>query len=221
MDVLLEGSLKASLDAQYTKLQPRNRNITFFNPAPIYALARELRDEKRQGYLDASMLGKLNAMAWGTYSYAPTCKGDLVVTLHIQVTSGRTYNYQARGRPDQVMLAISRQLFAEFQHTQFPSKIKMGNRTLELIGAPGVPISYTSSAEAAERTCLSIQARLPTAEEYEFMSNLGDWNQGVRTVGRVWALSKKMVLAPDLPNPSPIRLESEVRANEIYYYCVR
>jgi hypothetical protein len=139
MDVLLEGSLKASLDAQYTKLQPRNRNITFFNPAPIYALARDLRDEKRQGYLDAGMLGKLNAMAWGTYSYAPTCKGDLLVTLHIQVTSGRTYNYQARGRPDQVMLAISSQLFAEFQHTQFPSKVKMGNRTLELIGTPGAP----------------------------------------------------------------------------------
>jgi len=221
MDVLLEGSLKASLDAQYTQLQPRNRNITFFNPAPIYALARDLRDEKRQGYLDAGMLGKLNAMAWGTYSYAPTCKGDLLVTLHIQVTSGRTYNYQARGRPDQVMLAISSQLFAEFQHTQFPSKVKMGNRTLELIGAPGVPISHTSSAAAAERTCRSIQARLPTAEEYEFVSNLGDWNQGVRTVGRVWALANHMVLAPDLPNPSPIRPESEVRANELYYYCVR
>lgn len=221
MDVLLEGSLKASLDAQYTKLQPRNRNITFFNPAPIYSLARELHDQKRQGYLDASMLGKLNAMAWGTYSYAPTCKGDLVVTLHIQVTSGRTYNYQARGRPDQVMAAISSQLFAEFQHTQFPSKVKMGNRTLELIGAPGMPISRTSSAAAAERTCHSIQARLPTAEEYEFMANLGDWNQGIRTVGRVWALANQMVLAPELPNPSPVRTESEVRASELYYYCVR
>lgn len=221
MDVLLEGSLKASLDAQYTKLQPRTRNITFFNPAPIYALARDLRDQKRSGYLDASMLGKLNAMAWGTYSYAPTCKGDLLVTLHIQVSSGLTYSYQARGRPDQVMRAISGQMFAEFQHTQFPSKVKMGHRTLELVGAPGVPISSTSSAAAAERTCQSIQARLPTAEEYEFMSNLGDWNQGVRTAGRVWALAHQMVLAPDLPNPSPIRTESEVRANELYYYCVR
>ncbi len=221
MDVLLEGSLKASLDAHYTKFQPRQRNITFFNPAPIYALARDLREEKRQGYLDPSMLGKLNAMAWGTYSYAPTCKGDLLVTLHIQASSGRTYSYQAKGRPDQVMVAISSQLFAEFQHTQFPSKVKMGNRTLELVGAPGVPISHTTSASAAERTCQSIQARLPTAEEYEFMSNLGDWNQGVRTIGRVWALANKMVLAPDLPNPSPIRTEIEVRAHEIYYYCVR
>lgn len=221
MDVLLEGSLKASLDAQYTKFQPRLRNIAFFNPAPIYALARDLRDQKRQGYLDASMLGKLNAMAWGTYSYAPTCKGDLLVTLHIQVTTGRTYSYQAKGRPDQVMRAISGQMFAEFQHTQFPSKVKMGNRTLELVGAPGVPISHTSTAEAAQRTCQSIQARLPTAEEYEFMANLGDWNQGVRTVGRVWALANKMVLAPELPNPSPVRTESEVRAHEIYYYCVR
>lgn len=221
MDVMLEGSLKAALDARYTQLQPRQRNITFFNPAPLYALARDLRDEKRQGYLDAKMLGKLNAMAWGTYSYAPTCKGDLLVTLHIQVSSGRTYNYQAIGRPERVMQAISVQLFAEFQHTQFPSKVQMGNKTLELVGAPGVPISFTHSAQAAERICKDIQARLPTADEYEFMANLGDWNQGVRTVGRVWALAGKMVLAPELPNPSPIRTESEVRAHEIYFYCVR
>lgn len=221
IDVLLEGSLKASLDAQYTKLQPRNRNITFFNPTPLFALARDLREEKRQGYLDGSMLGKLNAMAWGTYSYAPSCKGEVVVTLHIQVSSGRTYNYQAVGRPELVMRVISTQLFAEFQHTQFPSKVKIGNRTLELVGAPGVPISYTQSAEAAERSCIGIQARLPTAEEYEFLSNLGDWNQGIRTEGRIWALANKMVLAPELPNPSPIRPENEVRASEIYYYCVR
>jgi hypothetical protein len=119
------------------------------------------------------------------------------------------------------MRVISTQLFAEFQHTQFPSKVKIGNRTLELVGAPGVPISYTHSAEAAERSCIGIQARLPTAEEYEFLSNLGDWNQGIRTEGRIWALANKMVLAPELPNPSPIRPENEVRASEIYYYCVR
>lgn len=221
MDVLLEGSLKASLDAQYTQKQLRQRNITFFNPAPLHALARDLRDEKRQGYLDTSMLGKLNAMAWGTYSFAPNCKGDLMVTLHIQVSSGRTYNYQAVGRPEAVMRAISVQWFTEFQHTQFPSKVTMGNRTLELVGAPGVPIGETSSAQAAERSCQGIKARLPTAQEYEFMANLGDWNQGIRTVGRVWALANNMVLAPELPNPSPIRTEAEVRARELYYYCVR
>jgi hypothetical protein len=221
MDVLLEGSLKASLDARYTKLQPRTRNIAFFNPAPLYALARELREQKRQGYLDASMLGPLNAMAWGTYSFAPGCKGDLVVTLHIQVTSGRTYNYQAVGKPEKVMQAIATQLFAEFQHTQFPSKVKIGQRTLELVGAPGMPISHTSSSAAAQRTCQSIQTRLPSAEEYEFMASLGDWNQGIRIKGRVWALANDLVFAPDLPNPSPIRSEAEVRGSEIYYYCVR
>jgi hypothetical protein len=221
MDVLLEGSLKASLDARYTRLQPRTRNITFFNPAPLYTLARELREQKRQGYLDASMLGPLNAMAWGSYSYAPGCKGDLVVTLHVQITSGRTYNYQATGKPEKVMQAIATQWFTEFQHTQFPSKVKMGQRTLVLVGAPGVPISYTRSSASAQRACQSIQARLPTAEEYEFMASLGNWNQGIRTQGRVWALGADTVLAPDLPNPSPVRSEAEVRGSEIYYYCVR
>jgi hypothetical protein len=221
MDVLLEGSLKAALDARYAQMQPRVRNITFFNPAPIYAVARELRDQKRQGYLDASMLGPLNAMAWGTYSYAPACKGDLVVTLHIQVISGRTYNYQATGKPDQVMQVLGAQLFTAFQHTQFPSKVKMGQRSLELVGAPGVPIGQTTSAAAAERSCLSIQARLPAVDEYEYLAHLGDWNQGVALQGRVWALSHNQVLVPDLPNPSPVRTPSEVQSKDIHYYCVR
>ena len=143
------------------------------------------------------------------------------VTLHVQITSGRTYNYQATGKPEKVMQAIATQWFTEFQHTQFPSKVKMGQRTLVLVGAPGVPISHTRSSASAQRACQSIQARLPTAEEYEFMASLGNSNQGIRTQGRVWALGADTVLAPDLPNPSPVRSEAEVRGSEIYYYCVR
>lgn len=85
-------------------------------------------------------------------------------TLHIQVSSGRTYNAQVQGRPELVMPPISTQLFAEFQHSQFPSQVQIGHRTLELVGAPSVPISHTRSAQAAERTWKRIQTRLPTAD---------------------------------------------------------
>ena len=127
-----------------------------------------------------------------------------MLTLHIQVSSGRTYNAQVQGRPELVMPPISTQLFAEFQHSQFPSQVQIGHRTLELVGAPSVPISHTRSAQASERTWKRIQTRLPIAEECEFMANLGGWNQGIGTVGRIWALAIKMVPSPELPNPSPI-----------------
>lgn len=222
MDVLLEGSLKAHLDALYQRTQPRERNVTFYNPAPLFSLATELREQKRQGYLDAKSLGKLNAIAWGTYSFAPDCRGEVVVTLHIQVSSGRNYSYQGVGRPHLVMQPISDRIFAEFQHTMFPSRVAMGKKTLELVGAPGRPISHVYAPDLAVRACSSVNARLPTREEYEFLSSLGDWNKGVRITGRVWALNDAEVLAPDLPNPSPVRQASEFGSrHEFYYFCVR
>lgn len=222
MDVLLEGSLKAHLDALYLRTQPRERNVTFYNPAPLFSLAAELRQQKRQGYLDAKSLGRLNAIAWGTYSYAPDCRGELVVTLHIQASTGRNYSYQGVGRPHQVMQPISERIFAEFQHTMFPSRVSMGKRTLELVGAPGRPISHVNAPAIAVNACRGIDARLPTREEYEYLSSLGDWNKGVRISGRVWPLNNGEVLAPDLPNPSPVRQASEFGStHEIYYFCVR
>lgn len=222
MDVLLEGSLKAHLDGLYLRTQPRERNVSFYNPAPLFTLATELRQQQRQGYLDARSLGKLNAIAWGTYSFAPDCRGEVVVTLHLQASSGRNYSYQGVGRPHQVMQPISEKIFAEFQHTMFPSKVSMGKKTLELVGAPGRPISHVRAPAVAVNACSSIGARLPTREEYEYLSSLGDWNKGVRIAGRVWALSSNEVLAPDLPNPSPVREAQEFGStHEIYYFCVR
>lgn len=222
MDVMLAGSVKASLDRVYRERSPQVRKFTFFNPAPMNELLRLMRDPQKQVTWDPKFMSSLSGVAYGTYSYAPSCRGDLVVTLHVDLTCGHTYHFQAQGFPEQVMQNIGQQIFETFQQTQFPSKVKIGNKNLELVGAPGTTIGKAPSTRSAEMACKAIQARLPTADEYEYLSNLGDWNGGVHcSRNKLWAMDGNKVMAPDLPNPSPIRPMTEFPGQEFSYYCVR
>ena len=222
MDVMLAGSVKASLDRVYREHSPQIRKFTFFNPAPLNDLLKLMRDPQRQVAWDPKLMRALSGVAYGTYSYAPSCRGDLVVTLHVDLTCGNTYHFQAQGFPEQVMNNIGSQIFETFQQTQFPSKVKIGSHHLELVGAPGATIGKAPSPRSAELACKAIQARLPSAEEYEYLSNLGDWNGGVTcSRNKFWAMEGNKVMAPDLPNPSPVRPVSEFPGQEFSYYCVR
>lgn len=222
MDVMLAGSVKASLDRVYRERSPQIRKFTFFNPAPLNDLLRLMRDPQRPVAWDPKLMRALSGVAYGTYSYAPSCRGDLVVTLHVDLTCGNTYHFQAKGFPEQVMHSIGSQIFETFQQTQFPSKVKIGSHHLELVGAPGETIGKAPSPRSAELACKAIQARLPSAEEYEYLSNLGDWNGGVTcSRNKFWAMEGNKVMAPDLPNPSPVRPVSEFPGQEFSYYCVR
>lgn len=222
MDVMLAGSLKAAVDKVYQDRRPQTRRFNFFNPAPLNELLKQLKDPQKQAVWDPQVMRSLSGVAYGTYAYAPTCRGDLLVTLHIDLTCGNTYHFQAQGFPEQVMQSIGQQVFDTFQQTQFPSKIKMSQRSLELLGSPGGAIGRAPSPRSAEMACKAMQARLPTEEEYEYLSNLGDWNGGVTcSRGKLWAMAGNMVMAPDLPNPSPVRSVSEFPGQDFSYYCVR
>jgi len=221
MDVVLEGSFKAALDGVYRGVNPAQKRIAFFNPLPLIQVVRELHDQKRQGYLDQRYLNDLSGVVWGMYSFSPSCRGDLTVTLHIESKTGQTYNFQAQGTPETVMQPMAAQVFEFFQKTQFPSKVKYGATTLDLLGAPGSPISHATSPENAEKSCAKMAGRLPTAEEYEFLSSLGDWSGGVTMRHEFWAMAQGLVMAPDLRNPSPVRTVEEIRSNEYHFYCVR
>jgi hypothetical protein len=222
MDVLLAASVKASLDKVYRERSPQIRKFTFFNPAPLNELLRLMRDPQKQVAWDPKLMRSMSGVAYGTYSYAPSCRGDLVVTLHIDLSCGNTYHFQAQGFPEQVMQNIGVQIFETFQQTQFPSKLKIGSKYLELVGAPGSTIGRAPSPRSAEMACKAIQARLPTEEEYEYLSNLGDWNGGVTcSRSKLWAMEGNKVMAPDLPNPSPVRSVSEFPGQNFSYYCVR
>ena len=221
MDVVLEGSLKASLDAIYRDVNPQQKKVAFFNPLPLIQVVRELHEQKRQGYLDQRYLAGLSGVVWGIYSFSPSCRGDVTVTLHIETKEGVTHNFQGQGAPESVMQGLAGQVFEHFQRTRFPSKVKYGSSVVELLGAPGSPISHATSPENAEKSCEKMQGRLPTSEEYVFLSSLGDWSGGVTLRQEFWAMAQGMVMAPSLPNPSPVRKAEEIRVNEYHFYCVR
>jgi hypothetical protein len=221
MDVLLEGSFKAALDAYYRDLRPSQRKIAFFNPMPLTQLVRGLRDQKRQGYLDDKLVRDLYGIFWGTYSFAQDCNGQVLVTMHLEGKDGTTRSFQAQGLPQSVMQGVAGQVFDYFQRTKFPSKVMVGNRGLELLGAPSTPVAHTAGSAAAERACSNMNARLPTVAELEYLAALGDYNGGVSLRSDVWALPGGMVYAPDLPNPSPVRSADEVRGPDLHFYCVR
>jgi ornithine cyclodeaminase len=143
--------------------------------------------------------------------------GNLLTALRTAAASALSIDRLAR-RDARVLGILGAGHQAQFQlraaaRVRAFGRVVAWNRTPDKLGRLG--------AVAAERACRSIQARLPTVEEYEFMAHLGDWSQGVSLQGRVWALSSNLVLAPDLPNPSPIRSPSEVPGMDIHYYCVR
>lgn len=222
MDVMLAGTLKASLDRVYRDRNPQIRKFVLFNTAPLNELLRLMRAPQSQLAWDPKLLKSLSGVAYGTYSYAPSCKGDLLVTVHVDLSCGNTYHFQAQGFPEQVMQSIGVQIFETFQQTQFPSKLKIGNKQLELVGAPGSGVSVAPTPRSAEMACKAIQARLPTEDEYEYLSNVGDWNGGVTcSRNKLWAMANNMVMAPDLRNPSPVRSVAEFPGQVFSYYCVR
>jgi hypothetical protein len=221
MDVLLEGSFKASLDSYYRDVQPAHRQLTFFNPMQLSQLVRTVRDQKRQGYLDDKLVKKLEGVFWGTYSFGPGCTGNVLVTLHLEDKDGETYSFQGQGLPQSVMQSLAGQVFEYFQRTKFPSKVSMGKSSLEVLGAPGAAFAHTPDTASAERVCKQMTGRLPTAQELEYVNALGDWNGGITLRNDIWALQNNMVYAPDLPNPSPVRTADEIRGQAIHFYCVR
>ena len=222
MDIMLSGTLKASLDRVYRDRSPQQRNFAFFNPSPLNELMRLKRSTQPTADWDPLLIRGLSGVAYGTYSYAPRCQGDLLVTVHVDLSCGHTYHFKAQGFPEQVMQSIAVQIFETFQRTQFPSKLKIGNQQLELVGSPGSGVGRAPSPRSAEMACKAVNARLPTEDEYDYLSNVGDWNGGVTCArGKLWAMANNKVMAPDLPNPSPVRSVAEFPGQEFSYFCVR
>jgi hypothetical protein len=205
----------------YELHHPQVRKVSFFNPMALSELVRVLRAQQRQGSLEAKPIEGLTGMAWGTYSFSPACKGDVLVTLHLETQPGHSFNYQARGMPESVMGQIAYQVFSQFQKTHFPSQVTYLGKTLELLGAPGNVLGTTNSPRKAQFACERMQARLPTVGEYIYLSELGDWNGGVNSSKGLWALSEERVMAPEMPNPSMVRSIKEFQTPEIRYFCVR
>ena len=191
MDIMLEGTLKASVNSLTRNFNPQNTRLEFANPGSVQQLIRGLKNNKRFDTEDAVLLSKVKGFVWGTYSYSPGCKGDLLVTLHVVLPKGESVSFQDQGKPEIVMSKIALQMVRHFQKTSFPSMVMMNDKVLVLIGAPGSSINQAPTPEIARVACKMFNARLPSADEYEYLSILGDWNGGVSLDHQFWALADK------------------------------
>jgi hypothetical protein len=221
MDVTLEGLLKSALDQTYRDINPKSKKVSFFNPTTLMALLTTLKDQQRQGQMERKQFARISGIAWGTYAFAPSCNNDILLTLHVTLHTGETFNFSAKGEVEWAANRIAHMLFNQFQATQFPSDVTLNGKRLTLVGTPGSPVCHAPSSTIAEKACISIKSRLPTWDEYESLGILGDWNGGVSLKYDVWALAGNKVLAPNLRSPSPVREPEEVRGEDIHFYCVR
>lgn len=221
LDVTLESTLKAYLDGYYRNLRPKVKKISFQNVNDLLALVRANSTGQRDGELGQEMLSKLDYIAYGTYAMGPNCRGDVQVTLHLVGRDGTSESFVALGQPATVMSKIASEIFSKYQRTQFPAEIKIGTKTLTIVGALNNSVDEVSAPELAEEACATLDARLPTRLEIELIDSYGDWSGGVSLGERAWAMPNGKVYHPLLRNPSPVRERWEVNEKKYLYYCVR
>ena len=104
---------------------------------------------------------------------------------------------------------------------QTPASLEPRNDDIQL-QAPSIDsqanLGFTFSFPAYRITYVT---RIPTVDEYEYLSILGDWNGVVSLDHQFWALADKKILSPDTRNPSPVRTHTEIHYAEVNFYCVK
>jgi hypothetical protein len=220
LDVTLEASLKSYLDGYYRDLAPKTKNISFQHLNDIVSTIRSNQRGQRSTVLSDKSLSKLDYFAFGTYALAPSCKGEVQVTLHLIGRDGSSESFIGTGAPQVVMSQIASQIFSKFQGTKFPSTIRVGAKMLTLVGGLNGSVDKVTSPELAVEACATLDARLPTRSELELLDSYGDWSGGVSLVEKAWAMPNGKIYHP-LLRPSPVRNTWEVNDKTFLYYCVK
>jgi hypothetical protein len=125
MDITLEATLKASINAVSRNINPQNTRLEFANPGSAAETMQGLKNNQRYDSTDTAQLSKVKGYVWGTYSYSPGCRGDVLVTIHVVLPKGESVSFQDQGRPESVMQKIGLQMVRHFQKTSFPTMILM------------------------------------------------------------------------------------------------
>lgn len=199
LDVTLENTFRAYMDQFYRDLKPRHKNISFTHIAPLLQIVQAINNNQRIGITRDDLIGDLDYMIYGSYSFAPNCRGDILVTLTILGRDGVTKNYMGQGRPSTVMSQIAAKIFEDFQRTVFPSTISLGRRSLTLIGDLNGQIGNSQNPEVAERNCEILDARLPTVDEYHVINSYGSWSGGVSlgNEAQKWCITGNRYFTPN------------------------
>lgn len=192
----LEVSFKAFIEQYYTNLRPRTRKLEF-----------------KQNAIDIIIIGH--------YALAPSCNGQVQVSLELIEADGISTTFQATGPVQTVMSKLASKIFEKYQRTKFPTVVNMSNgHKLEIIGGPNGDISITKSLKEAQYICESLDARLPTLKEYEFINALGSWSGGISLADKAWALNYPYVYLYN-GYRTPLLSIHFLKPQDIYYVCVR
>jgi hypothetical protein len=210
LDVTLESTFKAYLDQIYRQTHPRTKKLVFFNPGEAQAAMTGGGNIEDLGYI-----------MHGTYSYAPNCAGDILVTLSVINRHSEIETFQASGTPQNVMGYLAEQVFKRYQKTQFPSTINNGGKALCIVGALNGDVAQVVGTRAAEMACASLQARLPTEQEYVILEAYGAWDGGLDLGTIPWAMARGYVFHPVMRNPSPVFPETNLNNKTFNYICVK
>jgi hypothetical protein len=221
LDVTLESTLKSYLSGFYRDLKPKEQRVSFRHLTALKQIIEALKRGERPGDFQDSMMEELDYIAYGSYSFAPSCNGRINVTLHLVGREGRVISYQGLGKPHVVMSQIAARIFEDFQRTKFPAEIQVGERRITIIGDINGTIGTVNDPSRAEQACLVLGGRLPNREELEFIDLIGDFNGGVSIGRSVWAMPNGKVYHPQLMNPTPVRDMSEVNTRTFRYYCIQ
>ena len=74
------ATLKAGIDAVSRGVNPENTRLEFANNTPVIDLINALKQGKRFDTPDLQQMSRVKGFAWNTYSFVPSCRGDLLVT---------------------------------------------------------------------------------------------------------------------------------------------
>lgn len=209
LDVTLENTFKAYLDQVYRQTRPRTKKLVFFNPGETSQVLNGGKNIEDLGYI-----------MHGTYSYAPNCAGDILVTLSVMNRNSEIETFQANGTPQIVMGYLAEEVFKHYQKTQFPSTISNGGKSLTIIGALNGDVAQVVGTRAAVAACDSLQARLPTEQEYMILEAYGAWDGGLDLGRTPWAMDRGYVFHPVMRNPSPVFPETNLNDKTFNYVCV-
>ena len=219
LDVTLESTLKAYFDQYYRNLRPKIKKLSFTNVNNLVHIIDAAKSGQRIGHLNNDQLEQLDFIAYGTYAFAPDCRGNILVTLHLIGRNGRSESFTATDKPSRVMSIIASEIFTQFQRTQFPTSISLGGNQLRLIGGANGSVDETRSPLLAQKICETKGARLPSRNELELLSGFGDWSGGVSLNAATWALPNNLAYVARFID-QPVRKLDEINTRKFYYYCV-
>lgn len=220
LGVTLEATFKAYLDSFYRKLSPRVRKLDLKYLSRLDAIINTAIRTNQSISISREQAKKIDLFAFGTYSMSPNCNGNLIVTLSIINKDGLTKEYIGSGPPSTVMSQVASRVFEDFQRTNFPSEIRIGNQVKTLIGGLNGAIDSTMYLEEAEGICESLGARLPNSKEYKVINSYGSWSGGITLGRKIWAMKFPNVFVPYFQR-APVRSYSQVNDKKYYYTCIK